>query len=61
MPRDLLDATQTMDEIATETPAFSKKQRDTMAEAVSTYMQGNDEVNPKKDTKIQDLKTLQHI
>ena len=58
MPRDLLDATQTMDEIATETPAFSKKQRDTMAEAVSTYMQGNDEASGKKDTKMQDLKNL---
>ena len=42
MKRDTVDAAQALDEIAKETPAFSKEQRETMAEAVSTHMQQND-------------------
>ena len=42
MKRDIVDSYNALQEIAKETPAFSKAQRDTMASAVSAYMQGSD-------------------
>ena len=42
MSRDIVDSANALEEMAKATPAFSKAQRDTMASAVSAYMQGSD-------------------
>ena len=53
MSRDIVDSANALEEMAKETPAFSKEQRDTMASAVSTYMQGADVANVGSGTKMQ--------
>ena len=45
MRRDITDSGPALEEISKETPAFTKEQRETMASAVSTYMNGNDVAN----------------
>ena len=51
--RDIVDSANALEEMAKETPAFSKEQRDTMASTVSTYMQGADVANVGSGTKMQ--------
>ena len=53
MSRDIVDSAKALEEMAKETPAFSKEQRDTMASTVSTYMQGADVANVGSGTKMQ--------
>ena len=42
MSRAIVDSANALEEMAKETPAFTKEHRNTMAAAVSTYMHGND-------------------
>ena len=53
MNRDIVDSANALEEIANETPAFSKEQRDTMASAVSTHMHGNDVASVGSGAKMQ--------